>query len=119
MLATPPKATMGLPFSTGPAARSSPLLVLTSAEDAVVERFVGPGQDFDLAEAAVGRGIDRGGDHVMDRGQGLRRGAADSSGGGITLGTIGRLASAMWVTGSSWPASDLEDGDRNRVVSQD
>ncbi len=70
MLLLPPKAATGLPFSTEPrGAKLAHSTLLAPAEDTVVERLVGRGEDFDLAEPAVDLGVDRGRDHVMNRGQ--------------------------------------------------
>src|SRR5271157_3984296 len=43
------------------------LAVLATAEDPVIERAIRPGQDLDLAESAVGLGIDHGRNHQVDR----------------------------------------------------
>ena len=69
------------------------LALLAPAEDAVVERLVGTGQDLDLAEAAVGLGVERGGDHVVDRRQRTRRGSSRTR----------PRAESRWGPSASWP----------------
>ena len=80
MFAPPPKATIGLPTASGPGGAELGLAVLAPAEDPVIERAIRPGQDLDLAEPAVGLGIEHGRNHKWIEASGAGGLAAGSRG---------------------------------------
>ena len=93
MFGLPPKATISLPFLSGPdRADLARAALLAPAEDAVVERPVGRPEDLDQPEPAVGLGVEDRGEVVVDRDQRLLRLAVLAVWSGITLGNIGSEA---------------------------
>ena len=113
MPAPPPKASIVLPSAQRSGRSKLGLAVLAAAEDAVVERAVGPGQDLDLSEPAVGLGVESGRHHQVDRDQ--RRGglAAGVRGVGHHVGNHGERGHGEMLDLRPVALPHLEHADRD------